>query len=194
MVPVHATLGILPGNLTLGSNPPYADDDSQATKHSHASKASTLTFGQNQVYEISPRRGSGERQRNAKTDSLISGPVTIASGAGQTPNAGRSSVSHETIQHQIRLHEDLTNEKDDVDEIPFKDLSFSLTGYHSSGKKKMTRSEEKQHQKALNEMSARLTKVLSDDDNKKRPAKLSMKKTTGLVQNVYISNLGILMI
>ena len=32
VVPVHATLGILPGNLTLGSNPPYADDDSQATK------------------------------------------------------------------------------------------------------------------------------------------------------------------
>ena len=53
VVPVHATPGNLPGNLTLGSNPPYADDDSQATKHSHASKASTLTFGQNQVYEIS---------------------------------------------------------------------------------------------------------------------------------------------
>ena len=42
----------------------------------------------------------------------------------------------------------------------------------------MTRSEEKQHQKELNDMSARLAKVLSDDDSKKRPAKLSLKKTT----------------
>ena len=92
----------------------------------------------------------------------MSGPTTVPS--------ARDSVNsiiydrQEAIQHQVNLFEDLLKPATEEDATPFKDFSFTSTGYTPSSRSRASRSEERKANDELRDLSRKLDQVLSDGD------------------------------